>query len=60
MSLKYEKIIKQMTLEEKARMMSGKNTWETVDFPGMAFRPCVCPMVLTDCADRQGQETILA
>lgn len=33
MSLKYEKIINQMTLEEKARMMSGKNTWETVDFP---------------------------
>ena len=33
MSLRYEKIINQMTLEEKARMMSGKNTWETVDFP---------------------------
>lgn len=32
MSLKYEKIINQMTLEEKALMMSGKNTWETVDF----------------------------
>ena len=32
MSLKYENIIKQMTLAEKARMMSGKNTWQTVDF----------------------------
>ena len=32
MSLKYESIIKQMSLEEKALMMSGKNTWETVDF----------------------------
>ena len=32
MSLKYEEIIKQMSLEEKALMMSGKNTWETVDF----------------------------
>ena len=32
MSLKYENIIKQMTLAEKAQMMSGKNTWETVDF----------------------------
>ena len=32
MSLKYEKISNQMTLEEKALMMSGKNTWETVDF----------------------------
>ena len=32
MSLKYEQIIKQMTLAEKAQMMSGKNTWETVDF----------------------------
>lgn len=31
MSLKYESIIKQMSLEEKALMMSGKNTWETVD-----------------------------
>ena len=33
MSLKYESIISNMTLEEKALMMSGKNTWETVDFP---------------------------
>ncbi len=32
MNLKYETIIRQMTLEEKAAMMSGKNTWETVDF----------------------------
>ena len=32
MSLKYENIIKQMTLAEKAQMMSGKNIWETVDF----------------------------
>ena len=32
MSLKYGEIIKQMSLEEKALMMSGKNTWETVDF----------------------------
>lgn len=33
MSLKYESIISNMTLEEKSLMMSGKNTWETVDFP---------------------------
>lgn len=33
MSLKYGEIIGKMTLEEKALMMSGKNTWETVDFP---------------------------
>lgn len=32
MKLKYEEIIQKMTLEEKALMMSGKNTWETVDF----------------------------
>ena len=32
MSLKYESIIRKMTLEEKALMMSGKNTWQTVDF----------------------------
>lgn len=32
MSLKYEKVISQMSLEEKALMMSGKNTWETVDY----------------------------
>ena len=32
MSLKYENIIRQMTLAEKAQMMSGKNTWEMVDF----------------------------
>lgn len=33
MSLKYAEIISKMSLEEKALMMSGKNTWETVDFP---------------------------
>lgn len=33
MSLKYEAIISQMSLEEKALMMSGKNTWQTQDFP---------------------------
>lgn len=32
MALKYEKIIRQMTLEQKAYMMSGKNTWETVSY----------------------------
>lgn len=32
MSLKYESIISKMTLEEKALMMSGKNTWQTVGF----------------------------
>ncbi len=32
MGLKYESIISRMTLEEKALMMSGKNTWQTVDF----------------------------
>ena len=42
MSLNYESIIKQMSLEEKALMMTGKNTWETVDFekygiPSMAM-----------------------
>ena len=42
MSLKYEKLIRKMTLAEKAVMMSGKNTWETVDFekygiPSMAM-----------------------
>lgn len=33
MGLKYGEIIDKMTLEEKALMMSGKNTWETVDYP---------------------------
>ena len=33
MSLKHEDIIKQMSLEEKALMMSGKNVWQTQDFP---------------------------
>lgn len=32
MNLKYESIISRMSLEEKALMMSGKNTWQTVDF----------------------------
>jgi len=30
--MKYQKIIKRMTIEEKAMMMSGKNIWQTVDF----------------------------
>ena len=33
MSLKYEHIIAKMSLEEKALIMSGKNTWQTQDFP---------------------------
>lgn len=33
MGLRYGEIISRMTLEEKALMMSGKNTWETVDYP---------------------------
>ena len=33
MNLKHENIIKKMTLEEKALMMSGKNTWQSQDFP---------------------------
>ena len=33
MSLKHENIIKKMTLEEKALMMSGKNTWQTQEYP---------------------------
>lgn len=33
MSLKHENIIKKMTLEEKALMMSGKDTWQSQDFP---------------------------
>ena len=33
MSLKHESIIKQMSLEEKALMMSGKNVWQTQEFP---------------------------
>ena len=33
MSLKYENIIKKMTLEEKALMMSGKDTWQSQDYP---------------------------
>lgn len=33
MSLKHGEIIEKMSLEEKALMMSGKNTWETMDFP---------------------------
>lgn len=48
MSLKYESIIKQMSLEEKALMMSGKNTWETVDFENTESRPWQC---LTDRTD---------
>lgn len=32
MSLRYKEIIDKMTIEEKALMMSGKNTWETQDF----------------------------
>ena len=33
LGLKYESIIRRMSIEEKALMMSGKNKWETVDYP---------------------------
>lgn len=33
MKLKHGDIIEKMTLEDKAAMMSGKNTWETYSFP---------------------------
>lgn len=32
MKLRYEELIQKMTLEEKARLMSGKNVWETVGY----------------------------
>jgi beta-glucosidase len=44
MGLQYETIIRSMSLEEKARMMSGKNTWETVDFPSYG----IPSMVMSD------------
>ena len=47
MSLKYGEIIKQMSLEEKALMMSGKNTWETVDLRSTESHPWQCPTDLT-------------
>lgn len=31
--MKYESIIQQLTLEEKAALMAGKSVWETKDFP---------------------------
>lgn len=42
MELKYKDIISKMSLEEKASMMTGKNTWETMDYekygiPSMAM-----------------------
>ena len=29
----YKEVVKQMSLEEKAAMMSGKNVWQTVEYP---------------------------
>ena len=31
--MKYDSLIKKMSLEEKASLMSGKNGWETQDLP---------------------------
>ena len=44
MKLKYEHIINKMSLEEKALMMSGKNTWETKDYPAYG----IPSMVMSD------------
>lgn len=33
MGLKYKDIIEEMTLEEKASLMTGKDVWSTMDFP---------------------------
>lgn len=32
-TMKHEDILKKMTLEEKASLLSGKNFWETMDYP---------------------------
>ena len=32
-NMKHEDILKKMTLEEKASLLSGKNFWETMDYP---------------------------
>lgn len=35
--MKYQDIIEKMTLEEKAAFLSGKNEWQTWDFPRLAI-----------------------
>ncbi len=44
MELQYKDLIEQMSLEEKARLMSGKNTWSTVDYE----KYNIPPMVMSD------------
>lgn len=44
MELKYEAIISKMSLEEKAYMMSGKDTWSTVPYEKYG----IPPMVMSD------------
>ena len=44
MELKYEAIISKMSLEEKAYMMSGRDTWSTVPYEKYG----IPPMVMSD------------
>lgn len=40
--MKYNQIIKKMSLEEKAAFLSGKNEWETRDFPHLNIPSIFC------------------
>lgn len=40
--MKHQDIISKMTLEEKAAFLSGKNVWQTWDFPGLQIPSIFC------------------
>ncbi len=40
--MKHQEIIEQMTLEEKAAFLSGKNVWQTRDFPRLNIPSIFC------------------
>ena len=40
--MKYQALINQMTLEEKAAFLSGKNTWQTRDFSRLEIPSVFC------------------
>ena len=56
--MKYQNIIDNMTLKEKAAFLSGKSEWQTRDFPRLDIPAIFCQTDRMVCVNRQEQEII--
>ena len=56
--MKYQNIIDNMTLKEKAAFLSGKSEWQTRDFPRLDIPAIFCSDGPNGVRNRQEQEII--